>query len=277
MRTLILGGTGTIGSAVADACDDRRLPHLRTGYRGTNPDTTPLDVRDADAVRELIADYQPEATVYAAPADERGVANVAAAVRDAGGVLVAFSGAGVFGECRQLMREDDPLDPVGETAGRLAAAEQVVREILPERSLILRTCGVFGSAPFGPVSRLVNRMRRGDRVRADHGRTTLPTLASDLAEVTLDLLKHGHTGTFHAVGPERHTDFTFARLVAHLFGHDADLVVPTDDADDDRPRRVLLDRLRLRTLFGPNAFRGPADGLRAVRQQMAGRRLAVAA
>ena len=76
MRTLILGGTGTIGSAIADACEDRRLPHLVTGYRGTAPDTTPLDVRDADAVRELIADYQPEATVYAAPANARGISNV---------------------------------------------------------------------------------------------------------------------------------------------------------------------------------------------------------
>lgn len=276
MRTLILGGTGTIGSAITHACHDRCLPYLVTSYHGA-PDTALLDVRDSDAVRELITDYQPEATVYAAPTDDLGMTTVAAAVQEIGGVLVAFSGAGVFGECRQAMQEDDPVNPVGEQAERWAAMEQIVRNILPEQSVILRTCMVFDAAPFGLVSRLVNRMKRGDCVRADHHRTVLPTLGSDLAEVTLDLLKHGHTGTFHTVGPERHTDFTFTRLVAHLFGCDADLVVPTDQANDDRPQRVLLDRRRVRTLFGPNVFRTPADGLRVVRSRMAGQRLAAAA
>jgi dTDP-4-dehydrorhamnose reductase len=278
LRTLILGGTGTIGSALTAACDDRRLPHLTTSYRGNGNDHSPLDVRDGDAVRELVADYAPDVTVFAAPvdADAAGIANVAAAVRDIGGVLAVFSCDGVFGECRHAMREDDALTPAGDRAERHAAGERAVRDLLPDRHLVIRTGAVYDARPAGTVARLVKKLRRGEAVRADHDKLTYPTFAADLADVTLDLLKHGHLGTFHAVGSERHTEFTFARLVAHLFGHDADLVTP-GASDCDRPTKVALDRLRLRALLGPNALRTPAEGLRAVRAQLAPRRLAAAA
>ena len=278
IRVLILGGTGTIGSALAAACDDRRFPHLTTSYRGNADGYSPLDVRDADAVTELIADYQPDTTVYAAPVDDpAGVSNVARAVRTHGGLLVGYSSAAVFGECSRSMREGEPTNPLDERAMAHAEMERALREVLPERHLIVRTSTVFGDAPGGLVARLLRRLGRGDEVRADTERQTMPTFATDLAEVTFDLLKYGHGGTFHAVGPDRHTDFTFARLVAHLFGYDADLVTPAVSEDDDRPKRVLLDRTRLRALLGTNALRPPADGLRAVRARLTPRPLAAAA
>lgn len=268
MRTLVLGSTGTIGSAVLAATADRHWPALGTCYRGTARHRLAVDVRDADAVNELLADYQPDAVVLAAPVEHATDAGrLAAMVRAHGGVLVAFSGEGVYGDCKVAMREDDPLAPATDRGRHDAAVEAAIRAELPERSLILRTSGVFDGARFGRVGRLLNKLRKGDPVRADNERFTLPTLAADLAEVALDLLTHGHTGTFNAVGPDRHTDFTFARLVAHLFGHDADLIQPAKC--DARPPRVMLDRFRLRTLLGANAFRTTGEALRLVRSQMA--------
>ncbi|MEO2088709.1 MAG: sugar nucleotide-binding protein [Gemmataceae bacterium] len=278
MRTLILGGTGTLGSAVASACDRRQLPHLTTSYRGAS-ESAPLDVRDADAVRELIADYQPEATVFAAPLDESaGVGNVAKVVADVGGALVLFSSPEVFSADRRAFREDDAVQPTGDRGEAFAAAERLVRDTLPERHLIVRTCDVFDAARFGHVGRIVHALSRFDPVASHPRRTVIPTFAPDVAEVALDLLRHGHTGTFHAVGPERHTPFTFARLVAHLFGYDADLVVADELAGEGTPTRPFLDRTRLKTLLGANALRRPADALRAVRAALTeGSRLRVAA
>lgn len=278
MRTLILGGTGTLGSAVASACDRRQLPHLTTSYRGAS-ESAPLDVRDADAVRELIADYQPEATVFAAPLDEvAGIANVAKAVAEVGGVLELFSSPEVFAADRRAFREGDDPQPAGERGETFVAAERVVRSALPERHLIVRTCDVFDAARFGQIGRMVHALSRFDPVASNSRRTVVPTFAPDVAEVALDLLRHGHTGTFHAVGPERHTPFTFARLVAHLFGYDADLVVADELAGGEVPSRPFLDRTRLKTLLGSNALRRPADALRAVRAALTeGSRLRVAA
>ena len=92
MRTLILGSTGTIGSAVATAAADRHWPAMGTCYRGNGPLRPAIDVRDADAVHEFIADYQPDVTVCAAPLEDAADAGrLAAAVRTHGGVLAALS------------------------------------------------------------------------------------------------------------------------------------------------------------------------------------------
>ena len=83
----------------------------------------------------------------------------------------------------------------------------------------------------------------------------LPPAERALDQGGRQLAKLGQTGTVHVVGPDRHTEFTFARLAAHVLGADTDLVVgrPAADLGDDSPRpgRVWLDRFKLRTLLGP--------------------------
>lgn len=267
MRTLILGSTGTLGSALTTSTSDRGWPTLGTCYRGTQPLCVAIDLKDTDAVNELVADYQPDATVCAAPIDDPADAGrLATAVRTHGGILAAFTSEAVYGDCKVAMREDDPLVPVTERGRQDAAVEAAIRGELPERHLILRTSCVFDGGRFGHVGRLLHRLGKGASIRVDNERFTLPTFAEDLAEVTLDLLRNGHTGTFNAVGPDRHTEFTFARLAAHLFGYDADLVQPAKG--DVRPPRVMLDRYRLRMLLGANAFRPTGDALRVVRKSL---------
>jgi dTDP-4-dehydrorhamnose reductase len=267
MRTLILGSTGVIGSSLASTAADLRWPSYGTCYRGLHRLRPAIDLRDADALNELLADYQPDATLCAAPIDNPADASrLAAIVRTHGGTLTVFTSEAVYGDCRVAMREDDPVLPTTDRGRRDSAVEAAVRAELPERHLILRTSGVFDGGRFGRVARLLHRLKKGEVVLADNEAFTLPTFAKDLADVTLDLLKNGHSGTFNAVGPDRHTEFTFARLVAHLFGYDADLIQPTKS--DVRPPRVMLDRFRLRALLGANVFRTPGEGLRVVRAAM---------
>jgi dTDP-4-dehydrorhamnose reductase len=103
----------------------------------------------------------------------------------------------------------------------------------------------------------------GEPVVAATDRHGHPTFAPDLVEVALELVRLGEAGTVHAVGPDRHTEFTFARLAAHLLGADVDRVEPCS-----RPGRVWLDRFKLRSLLGPRAIRGVGDGLRVVRSRL---------
>ena len=150
MRTLVLGSTGTIGSAILTATAERHWPTLGTCYRGTAKHLLAVDVRDADAVRELIADYQPDATVCATPLEDAADAGrLAAVVRAHGGVLVAFTSEAVYGDCKVAMREDDPLTPLSDRGRHDAAVEAAIRAELPERNLILRTSSVFDGGRFG--------------------------------------------------------------------------------------------------------------------------------
>ena len=289
MRCLILGATGLIGSHLTAHCDDRGYARLGTWYRRPHGDHAPLDLRDADAVAELIADYEPDVTFLAAGLTDAGYAaafpdecrqvtvggtrSVADAVRRTGGSLVLFSSDEVFGECGTARREDDPAAPRSLFAACKAEAERVVRRALPGRHLVVRTSWVFGPEERGRNvgSALVRKLAGGEPFEAATDAHGHPTYAADLAEVVLELARVGHTGTVHVVGPDRHTEFTFARLAAHVFGYDTDAIIGRTAREigaTARPRQVWLDRFKLRSLLGARAVRTTADGLRALRSAM---------
>jgi dTDP-4-dehydrorhamnose reductase len=268
MRCLVVGGTGVIGSHLLAACGDRRYATLGTGYRRPPADFAPLDVRDADAVTELVADYQPDATFFAAggPAGVQaaGAANVSAAVARHGGTLLFVGGDEVFGDCPAARNEGHPVAPANGRGREQAAAEAAVRAALPGRHLILRAGWAFGPGGGDALAGWARRWAAGEVVEAAADRDGQPTFAPDLAEAAVELVKARHAGTVHVTGPDRHTEFTFARLACHVLGYDADLVQPVAGTCD-RPARVHLCRAALRRLLGAKAVRGTADGLRAVR------------
>ena len=269
MRCLVLGGTGRVGLTLLTACFRRGLPHLGTYHRRYEPDLDPLDLLDTDSLSALVADYQPEAIFYSAPAGmPDALEGAIAAAETNGSKLIYFSGDGVLGECRVAKREDDPPKPIGELAEWQAAGETMLRDRLPESHLIIRTSRVYGGACRSEPARSIRKtLAKGRTWAADTVRFTMPTYAPDLAEVTLDLLKHGHTGTFHVVGPEKHTDFSFARMIAHVCDLDADLIEPLTEEGDSRPVNVNLDRFKVRSLFGANAVRTVGAALRAMREE----------
>jgi dTDP-4-dehydrorhamnose reductase len=288
MRSLIIGATGRIGSALVTECEGHCRTHLGTWYRTPHPDHAPLDVRDAEGVADLVTELEPEAVYLAAgvadagyveshPEESRevnveGVANVVRAVRRLGGRLVYFAPADVFGECRTARREDDPPAPASVIGLLTAEAEALIREELPGRHLILRSGCVYGTElrARGFVSAVTRNLAAGEPVPAASDRQVQPTFADDLAAAATELVTRGYTGTFHAVGPERMTEFTFARLIAFVHHFDADLVRPVPARELGDGPRVLtpwLDRFKLRSVLGMTAIRFPADGLRAIRDR----------
>lgn len=287
MRCLILGATGHIGSHLLATCDERGFARLGTWYTWSHADHVPLDLRDTDTLNELLADYQPDVTFLAAGLSSPGYAethpdecrelmldaacDVATLVARHGGSLVYFSSDEVFGECHHAQREDDPVAPTGELSRCHLAAERTIRELLPERHLILRTGWVYGPdrRRRNFVSRIVRKLANGQSVAVANDRHGQPTYGPDLADVAIELVRLGHTGTVHVVGSDRHTEFSFARLLAHVHGFDVDLIqgVPALELCDDNPRpsRVWLDRFKLRSMLGGKPIRDAAEGLRAMR------------
>jgi dTDP-4-dehydrorhamnose reductase len=287
MRSLILGATGQIGSLLAAECELRDDVVQGTWYRRPHAEHVPLDLRDEDAVRSLVRDFQPDAVFLAAgltqidfaesnPAECRdvnviGVENVVEAMAETAAKLVYFSSAHVFGECKAAAKEDAATAPLNAYGRSQAEAERVIAGVLPDRHLILRSHYVYGFEERGknPALHAVRRMRDGQTIRAATDRHCQPTFGPDLVTVAVELVKHGCVGTFHAVGPDRMTEFAFLRTTAFIFGLDVDLVegVPTAEMQEEAPRAksAWLDRSKLRAELGPKALRGPSEGLRKLR------------
>lgn len=264
MRCLLLGSTGLIGSHLAAACDGRQLPWLGTTYQQSCKFRVPLDLRDAEAVNELLHDYQPDITFLTAPTDLAAVERLVENLRAVRSKLVLFSPAEVFGPCRTAQRETDTPQGSSPRARLILQQEQLAQQRL-EEVLIIRSSGVFGSEPTprGPLSRWAAAWEQGQSVVACDQQLFQPTYAPDLAKVVLDLVQANVRGIFHIVGAERHSEFSFARLAAHVFGYDMDLVHPIRRTTEEHS--PWLDRQPLRERFGSKAIRSTADGLRALK------------
>ena len=217
MRTLILGASGLIGSHLAAACSTRDFDWVGTSLRGS--DFINLDVRNSEAVREIVNDTKPDVTFLAAglPSSDyaeafpeecdavvtRGTRNVAAAVAATGGRLVSFHTDELFHTARTARVEDATPAPGNAFARAHLAAENCIRELLPTRHLIARTSWVYGpESRRCPANAILRRLRRHDECLADANLHGHPTYAPDLAEVALQLAQVGETGTLHLAGPD---------------------------------------------------------------------------
>lgn len=287
MRCLILGASGQVGSQLAAACDDRAVTWSGTYCRRPVEGLRHLDLRDGDRLKAMFDDVEPDVTFLpaaathmdAAEADPQpcleinvgGAQRVAEQVKRTRGQLVFFSTDHVFAECRRAMTEQDPLSPQSIYAKAKAAAEAAIRVIVPQSHLILRTSWVFGpdEAERNFVYSTVRRLERGERVVVANDQFGQPTYAPDLADAALELVTAGRHGTFHVTGPDRLSKFTFARLVAHIYGFDCDNVVgvPSEALTQKapRPKNVWLSSRKLADAVGPHAVRKPGLGLRDFR------------
>ena len=277
MRSFILGAGGLIGTHLERKIHARTFAKVGTYYRKPNPGQVPLDSRDAEGVRRMIADYEPEVVYFAAGSADagwceanpeecravlvRGATIAARAAAACGASFVLFSSGEIYGAKRGAGLETDIPEPTSVLGRACAEAEAAVSGLLPAKHLILRSHWVFGSAAAGRcrVGTWLRRLARGETVSASATLEGNPTFAGDLAEAAVELTKLGETGTINVVGPDRHTEFTFARQLAHLHGFDVDQIEIDRDASGPG---VRLDRKKLRDLMGPHAVRSAADGLR---------------
>lgn len=266
MRIAITGANGLVGAAAVallhpthdvlaigrGAC---RLPPGRFGWAGA-------DLAAAGEVGAALLAFRPDAVLHcgamtdvdacerlpdlAQAVNVRATGEVAAACRALGARLVALSTDYVFdGEAGPYGEEDRP-DPrgvyartkwLGERAA-LAGAEDVV---------VARVAVVYSGRPGAKptfATSVVERLRRGEPVRAFADQFVSPTLARNAAEMTAELLTHPYRGVLHTAGATVVDRVAFARAIAERFGLPAAGIVPVRLADAGlaapRPRHAGL-------------------------------------
>ena len=87
---------------------------------------------------------------------------------------------------------------------------------------------IYGSTPAaGKVNFalwLIDALRKGERVKIVTDQWNTPTLNTNLAEMTLEVIERRLTGTFHLCGATRVSRFQFAELIAEAFDLDKSLI-----------------------------------------------------
>jgi dTDP-4-dehydrorhamnose reductase len=261
VRLAVTGANGLVGGEAVALLSRRggevlalgRGPcRLRPGpFRWVN-----ADLGDGRSVEAVLRDLRADAVLHAGAmtdvdACERdpeaahrvnvgGTEQVARACRDLGARLVVVSTDYVFDGERGPYREEDAPNPRGAYAISKRDAEERALALAPDCA-VGRVAVVFGGrAGARPTfaTQVVERLSRGEPVRAFSDQLVSPTLAANGAAMLCELLLGtGHRGVLHVSGATVLDRVDFARRVAARFGLGGEIVpVLTREAGLPAPR-----------------------------------------
>jgi dTDP-4-dehydrorhamnose reductase len=247
MRTLILGGAGMLGRAVAAAAQARGWPALALSRRQA-------DVADEAGLDRWLGEFRPEVVVncaaftrvddceqrrqHAMAVNGEAVGCVARAAARGGARLLQVSTDYVFGgEPRQRpYREDDPTGPRSVYGQSKLLGEE--RALAYERGLVVRTSWLFGDGGPNFVAAIAGQIERGTRqLRVVADQLGAPTYAPFLARALLDLAALAATGVVHYRNREPVSWYSFSVEIARRWPGPRGVVevVPVTTAEFPRP------------------------------------------
>lgn len=231
MKVLVAGAKGMVGRAVAAHCaaqGDEVFAH----------DHQSLDITNHESVRTVMERERPHAVINCAAwtdvdgcesnperaygVNSQAVENLALNCRRAGASLVTISTDYVFGGHKEgfYTQRDDP-DPVsvygvakleGERRAQAASA----------RTVVVRTGWIFGTGGRNFLSTIIERARRGLRLKAITDAYGTPTSAVDLAARLRDLAQLDLPGIYHVVNSGAGASFEeFTRAALKAAGCEA--------------------------------------------------------
>lgn len=224
---LITGATGTLGKALARACEWRGLDYLLT-------DRQQMALDDRDAIARVLDERRPWAVINAAgwvrvdeaegeedacrAANTAGVSRLAEACSERSIGFVGFSSDLVFdgGKGRPYV-ESDACSPLNAYGRSKAEAEAAVLAL--GHGLMVRTSAFF--SPYDPhnFARHVHRsLAVGREVLAPDDLIVSPTYVPDLVEAVLDLAIDAERGIWHLANQGEVSWAEFGRMIAKAFG-----------------------------------------------------------
>lgn len=255
---LVTGGSGLLGNAIVET-----LPNdaAVTATYNSAPLSTPdaeykqLDLREQERIAPLLEDTDPNLIFHCAAItnldycehnpDTAFEVNTAASETLAawasqhGADFVYISTDAVYGGEQSFSQETDQLRPENVYAETKADAERRVRRA-HEDPLIVRTT-IHGLSPGEKTSLsewIYETLAASESISLFEDAHFSPLYAPDLAELLVETVIEGETGTYNFAAPERLSKLAFGQLLAKVFELPSDLITLSKQADFgfDAPR-----------------------------------------
>jgi dTDP-4-dehydrorhamnose reductase len=225
---LIIGASGTLGSAFARLCGDRHIPYRLVGRKQ-------LNITDPFSIERAINYYNPWAVINTAgyvKVDEaekdpeachlintHGAMLLAAACHKRNIQFLTFSSDLVFdGIKQQPYTEGDVVNPLNVYGKSKAQAERYVLDMHPQ-ALVVRSSSFFGPWDnFNFLTLMVNQLRKGNAYLAPEDIIISPTYVPDLVQACLDLLVDEESGIWHLTNEGELSWADLARQGAGIVG-----------------------------------------------------------
>jgi dTDP-4-dehydrorhamnose reductase len=261
MKILVTGHIGMLGSELMES--------LRTDHEVMGVDLQEMDVTDLNATRKTLSEFKPEVVYHTAsynavdPAETNwetpfqvntvGSMNVAIATREVGGVMVSFSTDYVFdGTKNSPYLEDDAPNPLGIYARSKAAAEQMVRTLIPEH-YIVRVSWLIGHNGSNFVETILRLAGEGKPLSVVNDQTGSPAFCTDVISDLKRLVSTKAYGTYHLSCNGECTWYDLAKTIVEESGLDVPVTPVTTEQfgrPAPRPRYSYLRNAKMEATIG---------------------------
>ena len=227
-RILITGAGGLVGKASVEHCLANRDEVLAYEHRA-------LDIGDREQVESVITNSRPDVVINCAAwtdvdgcesdaakaerVNALGPENLARACSRANAVLLTISTDYVFDGFKEgfYTQRDDPR-PLS-VYGHSKLEGERRPQAQHARTIVVRTGYIFGPGGRNFLSTIVERARRGEKLKAIGDCWGTPTYARDLAIRLRELVELDLPGVYHVVSAGEGASFeTFTRAALELAG-----------------------------------------------------------
>lgn len=257
MRVLVTGGSGLVGWKTltrADHSMDCWFTYYSSEVQHPDSHGRQLDICDREATIELVEEIDPNVVIHSAAmtnvddcegnpdvakaVNVDGVENVLSAAKNVDANFVFLSSAFVFDGTDNPHEIDDIRNPVNVYGATKAEAERTVQRSEVDTAVV-RTDQPYGwSQPWQSptmVEWVLERISDGKNIDVFTDWYNTPTYLPDLADSILHISKNELNGTFHVVGSEYLSRYSWAKLIAKIFGFEPTAVSPVESNSVDIP------------------------------------------
>ncbi|WP_373524130.1 NAD(P)-dependent oxidoreductase [Aquiflexum sp.] len=288
VKVLVTGANGLLGQKLVDQL--RADPEIHVIGTGKGQSRLPnawkgsyewreMDVTDKQQVLEVFAEIKPDAVIHTAAMtqvddcekekDQSRIANIDAvsnlieACRTNDVHLVHLSTDFIFdGEEGPYTEEaaPNPINYYGQT--KLEAENRILESGI--RWAIVRTVLVYGIANDMSRSNIIlwvkKSLEEGRNIKVVNDQWRTPTLAEDLAEGCVLIVKKGATGIFNISGKDFLTPFEMAIQTANYFGLDKSLITEVDSTLFTQPAKrppktgFIIEKAKNELGYSPKSF-----------------------
>jgi dTDP-4-dehydrorhamnose reductase len=233
-----------------------------------------LDVRQAEAVRRLVTEWQPEAIIHTVGSNrsadmarviQQGTQNVVAAAQAVGARLIHISTDALLDGRQAPYRESDPPSPIHSYGRAKAAAERLVAG--HDNHVIIRTSLIYsmalmdrstewiaaGLAAGRPVTLFVDQIRN-------------PVWAETLSQACLELVDLNFRGVLNVAGRQPMSRAEFGLRLLDWWGIEPGPTLAIGASTGDWPLDCRLD-LRLAATLLTTSLAGVDEVLAANRER----------
>jgi dTDP-4-dehydrorhamnose reductase len=242
-KILITGASGLLGSKMAELCREQYKVISTYNTKPFFPNSAKMDITNRSETSRIFSEFKPEIVVHTAAetnvdkceTDKKyawkinavGTRNVAEASEELGAKMVYVSTDYVFDGEKRLYSEEDEPNPINYYGASKLEGEKYVADLC-KNYVIARTSVLYGWHPWKSnfVKWAIESLRGGKQISVVNDHFNSPTLADNLAEILLEIIKKDLKGVYHTAGSERINRFDFTLKIAETFDLDSSLVKP---------------------------------------------------